>query len=105
MRSYVGRILRPTLLAPVIVEAILNGRQPPEMTFGALMRPFAVAWTEQRRLNRSLNGKLEGRACHHTRNSARISSAPSVNGVVSGFNFFAIANASSLVAALLRLSR
>ena len=26
--SYVGRVLRLTLLAPVLVEAILNGRQP-----------------------------------------------------------------------------
>src|SRR6266540_7084901 len=30
--SYVGRVLRLTLLAPDIVEAILGGRQPTEMT-------------------------------------------------------------------------
>src|ERR1700720_1203839 len=40
--SYVGRILRLTLLAPDIVEAVLNGRQPPEMTLAVLMRPFPV---------------------------------------------------------------
>ncbi|MDQ1451117.1 MAG: hypothetical protein QOK38_983 [Acidobacteriaceae bacterium] len=29
--SYVGRLLRLTLLAPEIVEAILDGRQPTDM--------------------------------------------------------------------------
>jgi hypothetical protein len=47
--SYVGRVLRLTLLAPDIVEAILGGWQPAEMTLAVLMRPFAVAWTEQRK--------------------------------------------------------
>ena len=45
--SYVGRVLRLTLLAPDIVEAILDGRQPPEMTLAMLMKPFPVAWGEQ----------------------------------------------------------
>jgi hypothetical protein len=47
--SYVGRVLRLTLLAPDIVEAILDGRQPAEITLAVLMRPFAVGWTEQRK--------------------------------------------------------
>ena len=46
--SYVGRVLRLTLLAPEIVEAILNGRQPAEMTMAVLMRGFPVPWTTQR---------------------------------------------------------
>jgi hypothetical protein len=46
--SYVGRILRLTLLAPDIVEAILGGRQPAAMTLAVLMKPFAVGWTDQR---------------------------------------------------------
>ena len=46
--SYVSRILRLTLLAPEIVEAILDGRQPVEMTLAALMEPFPVVWQEQR---------------------------------------------------------
>ena len=40
--SYVGRVLQLTLLAPDIVEAILGGRQPAEMTVVGLFRPFAV---------------------------------------------------------------
>ena len=42
--SYVSRLLRLTLLAPGIVEAILDGRQPEGMTLPALMKPFPVEW-------------------------------------------------------------
>jgi len=45
--SYVCRILRLTLLAPDIVDAILDGRQPAEMTMAGLMKPFSVRWGEQ----------------------------------------------------------
>ena len=43
------RVLRLTLLAPDIIEAILSGRQPAEMTLAVLMRRFPVRWTEQRK--------------------------------------------------------
>jgi hypothetical protein len=46
--SYVSRLLRLTLLAPDIVEAILNGRQPEGMTLPGLMEPFPVEWALQR---------------------------------------------------------
>jgi hypothetical protein len=46
--SYVGRILRLTLLAPDIVEAILGGRQPAQMTLAVLTRRFPVLWSAQR---------------------------------------------------------
>jgi hypothetical protein len=46
--SYVSRVLRLTLLAPDIVEAILEGRQPEEMTLPRLMESSPVAWKEQR---------------------------------------------------------
>lgn len=45
--SYVSRLLRMTLLAPDIVEAILDGRQPREMTLAVLMQPFALVWGDQ----------------------------------------------------------
>lgn len=45
--SYVSRVQRLTLLAPAIVEAILDGRQPPELTLAMLMKPFPVGWREQ----------------------------------------------------------
>ena len=46
--SYLSRLLRLTLLSPVIVEAILDGRQPEGMTLPGLMEPFPVEWAEQR---------------------------------------------------------
>lgn len=45
--SYVGRVLRLTLLAPRIVETILEGRQPPELTLALLMQRFSVDWHQQ----------------------------------------------------------
>lgn len=48
-RGYVGSILRLTLLAPDIVEAIFDGRQPSELALPRLMKPFPVDWDEQRR--------------------------------------------------------
>ena len=45
--SYVSRLLRTTLLAPEIVQAILDGRQPSDMTLALLMQPFGVLWAEQ----------------------------------------------------------
>ena len=45
-RSYVSRILRLTLLAPDIVERILDGR--PTAGLPQLLRPFPVEWERQR---------------------------------------------------------
>jgi hypothetical protein len=46
--SYVGRVLRLTLLAPEIIEAIMEGRQPAGMTMAGLLTGFPVVWAEQR---------------------------------------------------------
>ena len=46
--SYLARVLRLTLLAPDIVEAILGGRHDQErITLEGLMRPFPVEWAAQ----------------------------------------------------------
>ncbi|MGK7863221.1 hypothetical protein ACFHNC_12305 [Falsiroseomonas sp. E2-1-a4] len=45
--SYISRLLRLTPLAPDIVEAILDGRQPEGMTLPRLMAPFPVEWEGQ----------------------------------------------------------
>ena len=46
-RSYLAMTLRLTLLAPEIVEAFLDGRQPEGVTLPALMKGFPVAWQRQ----------------------------------------------------------
>jgi len=47
-RGYLGSLLRLTLLAPDMVEAILDGRRPEGMALPALMEPFPVEWERQR---------------------------------------------------------
>lgn len=44
--SYVGRILRLTLLAPNIVEAILSGTQP-ALELQQLLKPLPLRWDDQ----------------------------------------------------------
>jgi hypothetical protein len=45
--SYMTRVLRLTLLAPEIVEAILEGKQGPEVTLARVLEPFPGRWDEQ----------------------------------------------------------
>jgi hypothetical protein len=45
--SYMTRILRLTLLAPDIVEAIVYGTQGPEVTLPRVLEPFPDEWDEQ----------------------------------------------------------
>ena len=47
--SYVSRILRLTLLAPDIVEAILDGRQPAGLQLDDLLKGFPLEWEGQRK--------------------------------------------------------
>jgi len=46
--SYMTRVLRLTLLAPDIIEAILDGKQGPEVTLARVLEPFPLDWWEQR---------------------------------------------------------
>ena len=45
--TYMARLLHLTLLAPDIVEAILDGRQRPELTLARVLEPFPVEWSRQ----------------------------------------------------------
>ena len=47
-RGYLGTLLRLTLLAPEMVEAILDGRQPEGLTPPGLLEGVPVGWGEQR---------------------------------------------------------
>jgi hypothetical protein len=46
---YLSRVLRLTLLAPEIVEAILDGRQPAELKLNDLLKGFPMEWAGQLR--------------------------------------------------------
>jgi hypothetical protein len=46
-RSYVSRVLRLTLLAPEIVEGILEGRLGTELVMPNLLEPRSEFWIEQ----------------------------------------------------------
>ena len=48
-RSFVNRLLRLTLLAPDLQEAIIDGRQPKGMQLEELTRTMPAAWTRQQR--------------------------------------------------------
>lgn len=47
-RTYVGDVLRLTLLAPQIVEAILEGRQGEGVMLPSLLKAWPIEWTSQR---------------------------------------------------------
>jgi hypothetical protein len=49
-RSFVNRLLRITLFAPDIQEAILDGRQPKGMQLEELARGMPSSWEEQEKL-------------------------------------------------------
>lgn len=46
--TYMARLMRLSLLAPKIVDAIMEGRQPESVTLANMMDPFPLDWKEQR---------------------------------------------------------
>ncbi|GGC63718.1 hypothetical protein GCM10011504_47410 [Siccirubricoccus deserti] len=46
-RGYLGSLLRLTLLAPEVVEAILDGQQSPSLALPPLLEPFPINWAVQ----------------------------------------------------------
>jgi len=46
--SYLSHVLRLTLLAPEIVEAIVAGRQPSTLQADDLLKPLPLDWQQQR---------------------------------------------------------
>jgi len=46
--SYMSRILRLTLIAPDVIEAILAGSQPSTLQLDELLKPLPAAWNGQR---------------------------------------------------------
>ena len=61
-RSFVTRLLRLTLLAPDIQEAILDGRQPKGLQLEELTKSMPTRWQEQRLGDNRVANKL---GCGH----------------------------------------
>ncbi|QYU69710.1 hypothetical protein J4558_06155 [Leptolyngbya sp. 15MV] len=49
-RGYLGRLLRLAILAPDIVEAVLNGRHSNDIDLALLMEPTPMNWSDQRKM-------------------------------------------------------
>ena len=45
--SYISRVLRLTLLAPVIIQSILEGQQPVGLELDGLLGPIPQNWAQQ----------------------------------------------------------
>jgi hypothetical protein len=46
--SYLSRVLRLTLLAPEIIESIINGQQPSTLQVDDVLKPLPLDWQRQR---------------------------------------------------------
>ena len=56
--SYMTRVPRLTLLAPDIIEAIMDARARPQVTLARVLEPFPLEWEEQRRRFSQESGPL-----------------------------------------------
>jgi hypothetical protein len=54
-RSYIADVVRLTLLAPDLVEMILDGCQSPDWQLNRLRKPFPIEWQAQREAFRRMN--------------------------------------------------
>jgi hypothetical protein len=62
--SYLSRILRLTLIAPDIIEAILTGRQPSTLQLDDLFKPMPAAWSLQHTSYRFRSSRREPTGSH-----------------------------------------
>ena len=59
-RSYVSRIMRLTLLAPDIVETIVDGQEPSGVSLERLVKRMPMVWAEQKE---RLGSKVSATTC------------------------------------------
>lgn len=76
--SYIGRLLRLSLLAPDIIDAVLDGRGH-SLTLLSLSKPFSLDWENQRRM---FMGALKTSDGHHI--VRVVSGVPAVSKVGTG---------------------
>lgn len=75
-RGFLGTVLRMSLLAPDLVEAILNGRQPAGATLSRLAARIPAAWASQRAELAVIQGGSESGGLSAGHAAAAASSAP-----------------------------
>jgi hypothetical protein len=49
-RGYLGSLRRLTLLAPNLIEALLDRREPEDVTFPRVLKPFPLRWSERQQV-------------------------------------------------------
>jgi hypothetical protein len=59
-RGYLGSLLRLTLLAPDLVEAVLDGRMPCGLDLPQLLEPIPMEWAVQREALANAESRLPG---------------------------------------------
>jgi site-specific DNA recombinase len=59
---YISRIIPLAFLAPDITEAILEGKQPPDLFLGKSVEQIPLQWTQQRT---ALAGTINEYSAHH----------------------------------------
>jgi hypothetical protein len=80
-RGYLGALLRMTLLAPDLVELILDGRVADRVALPALLEPVPLVWAHQR--EHLMSGKPIQRAKQEVARRARdcdVASNPTASG-------------------------
>ncbi len=65
-RAYVARLLNLTLLAPSLVEAVLDGRQPEGLMLPAVVEDVPAIWADQTAAWSGGSGASTGPACQTT---------------------------------------
>ena len=53
--TYMARLMRLSLLSPELVDAVMDGHQPANITLANLMDPFPADWKEQHALWSDVN--------------------------------------------------
>lgn len=53
--TYMARLMRLSLLSPELVDAVVDGRHPANITLANLMDPFPADWKEQHALWSDIN--------------------------------------------------
>ncbi len=78
--AHVGKLPRLTLLAPDVIEAVLDGRLPKGVRLADLVRPLPADWAGQRRVLRAGGAEQRGGASVGSHRKATRANRADVDG-------------------------